>query len=454
MGTINENGGAGGTSAGTQYGPPTYSFRIGKGVPGMTGIYATQGHSSMGNAINNVMGQLQGNPTTLRLVYNYFTDNANPNASTGVMAAVLGKVFRAQVFGPNGQAVGVVAPGSFSAVTGGKYPTAKADPNANNQPPIFDLSGNASAYDPTTNQMYNAYEQVDGVLQQWGLGALAPDLYNKVIQNHWLNQSELLNYVRSTDTYKQAFPGLSEYNQKVGLGQALNENEYQAYSKQIFSMAHQYGLGDFMTQKEIGTLISNGVSFAEAADRMVKGYAAVMNGDPQIKDQLQRLYGVNQGQLLQYYFDTSKGTDLIEKQTVAATAAAYAGEVGLGSLDQTHAEKLASMIRTTGSGSVTAGGGITPGNAYDYSQVKGALNTAARDVALTKPGIGTQDALNAPVTNDQLIGGQLAGYTPQSQIQDQRAVQIAEQKRTAPFQKGGGMSANDQGVYGAGFEKQ
>ena len=445
---------SGGASGNTSNAQVMYSFHIGKGIPNMTGTYFAGGTNSMGAAINSVMGQLQGNPDTLRLVYNYFTDGANPNASPGLQASILAKIFKSEVFGPNGQAVGIVKPGSFSAYTGLKYSKATTNSQANNQPFTIDMSGNGSAYDPTTNQMYNAYEAVDGVLQQWGLGALAPDLYDKVIQNHWLNQSELLDYVRSTDTYKQAFPGLSEYNQKVGLGQALNESEYQQYSKQIFSMAHQYGLGDFMTQQEIGTLISNGVSFAEAADRMVKGYSAVMNGDPQIKDQLQRLYGVNPGQLLQYYFDTSKGTDLIEKQTVAATAAAYAGEVGLGSLDQTHAEKLASMIRTTGSGSVTAGGGITPGNAYDYSQVKGALNTAARDVALTKPGIGTQNALNAPVTNDQLIGGQLAGYTPQSQIQDQRAVQIAEQQRIAPFQKGGGMGSNDQGVYGAGFEKQ
>ena len=98
------------------------------------------------------------------------------------------------------------------------------------------------------------------------------------------------------------------------------------------------------------------------------------------------------------------------------------------------------------------GAGVTGAASDPYSQftlgkAQQALQTAARDVSLTKAAPG---AAAPTVDTNTLIGSQIAGFGGTSQPAAQQAVALAEQAAVAPFEKGGGYSETAKGVTGLG----
>lgn len=328
------------------------------------------------------------------------------------------------------------------------------------QNPLSDLSGlfsgltgSTSYSDPTQMQMYSAYENAYAVLDTWGLGSLADGLYAAVTQNHWINQKELMQWVRTQPAYAEQFPGLAEHNANGYTH--MTEAEYQQNREVYTQQAQQYGLpSTFLTKQEIGKLVAGNVSPAEFSDRLVKGWAAVTKGDPQIQNELRRMYGIGKHDLMQYYFDPKNTVSKLEKQTVAGQVAAYAQETGLHELARHNAEQIARLVKTTGSASSSAGGAISVGAPYDFSQVRTAFTNAARDLPLTRTRLGTNGALNTQTTQNTLIGASLAGAGDKTtQVQKQAKVQKVQQAAMAPFEQGGGAAASDKGIFGAGHER-
>ena len=316
---------------------------------------------------------------------------------------------------------------------------------------VADAQANAlSTSQATASAQVNAFDNIQNYLEQWNLGGLTNKVKQLVTQqgNYLTNQNALLDWVRQQPEYKKAFPGLAEHNDPKNLSNVsehMTEAQYQNYVQTINGLAGQYAFpAGFITPENIGNWVKNNVSAAELEQRMKYGYTAALNADANTKAVLQQQYGLTTGQLAAYMLDPSHALQTIEKQVASATLQGYAKDVGLKGITQQQGEQLANMVNV-GAGSIGSGDITTR-----MSGVQSALLQASRDQPLTAKAPGTA---GTTIDTNQLIGAQLAGFTPESQAADQAAVQRAEQSRVAGFQQGGGFEETQKGVIGAGSAK-
>jgi hypothetical protein len=359
-----------------------------------------------------------------QIVFNHFNIPApgSPGFSTALQDAFRG---------------GVAAGGTLGNIN----PTAIYDPTQ----AVFNNKQAALTNASATSQA-SAYNAVVNYLDQWGLSSLAPMVISQITAagDHVVNTNALLDQIRSTPQYKNAFPGLTERNSSLGPGaEHMTEQQYQNFVAQIQGTAGQYGLPQgFVTKDEIANLVKNNVSASEFDQRVQRGYLAASNADAATKQILQREYGIDQGHLAAYFLDPTKALPVLERQTASAAIQGYAQNVGLSGVGQAGGEQLANMVN------LGTGSGMTDVN---MSNIKNALLTASRDVNLTGAAPGAQ----APTVDTRtLIGSQIAGYGGTNQVEAQTAVQRAEQGRAAPFEKGGGYAETSKGVVGLGSARQ
>jgi hypothetical protein len=254
-----------------------------------------------------------------------------------------------------------------------------------------------------------------------------------------VNQAILLDYVRGTDAYKQAFPGLAQRNAQVNASEHLTESAYQNLISTYRGTSTQYGLPT-LSNAQIASLVQNNISASEFNERVTKGYTAALNADPATRAQLAK-FGVNTSDLAHYYLDPKNSISKIEQTTAAAALSGYSQNVGLKGMTESGARELADRVN------------LGVGSAYGTTSMgtmQQSLLNASRDVQLTAaaPGSGRQT-----VTTDQLIGSQVAGYGGTNQIAEQTQVARAEQSATQQFSKGGGYAESGRGVSGIGSAK-
>lgn len=328
----------------------------------------------------------------------------------------------------------------------------------------------AATIDAKASAQISAYDAVLNTLDSWGMVPVKPtkptsddpaamakytaDLAtwnaDQGIMNHvknmvygsatqQVNQAMLLDYVRGTQAYKNAFPGLAERNAQSDASEHLTESAYQTLISTYRGTAAQYGLPT-ISQAQIATLVQNNISASEFNERVTKGYTAALNADPATRAQLAK-FGVNTSDLASYYLDPKNSLPKIEQATAAAAIAGYSQNVGLKGMSESGARELADRVN------------LGVGSAYgttSMGSMQQSLLNASRDVQLTAAAPGSS---RQTVTTDQLIGSQVAGYGGTSQVAEQVQVARAEQSATQPFSKGGGYAENGKGITGIGSAK-
>lgn len=300
----------------------------------------------------------------------------------------------------------------------------------------------------TATQMVSAFDGVMNTLAQWGLDSnqgLINMVKGLVIKNAnepaLVNQGSVLNILRETDAYKQAFPGLTERNNDPSIAGAehMTENAYMNWMASVQGTATQYGLPK-LTQNEIASLVKGNVSASEFNARVVQGYAAAANADPAVKAQLAN-FGINTSDLAHYYLDPKNSITKLQQQTAAATLAGYSKEIGLQGLSQAGAIELANRVNL-GAASGQSGYGT-----QSMASIQNALLGASKDVALKSNTPGTTPN---NVDTNTIIGAQVAGFQGTNQVEAQTRVMRAEQAKVAPFEQGGGYLETNKGVIGIG----
>jgi hypothetical protein len=285
-------------------------------------------------------------------------------------------------------------------------------------------------------------------------------VYNQNIAPTSQTAREMFQGYAGGKLYDAAFPGLKEYNASpAGQTAPMKLSDYVTYRNQFKNLASTYNLpAGFLNDATLKKLVAGGVSMANLTDRIAKGYAAYESASPAEKQLLAKEYGITPGQAVAYFLDTSPGKvhslNSIKQAMTAAPLELKAQQVGLTDFGKQQAQQLGGLVRSGALGQPSAVG--TP---YDFTQAYNAETAAARDAALTQQRIG--QAPGTRVNTDTLLASQIAGYTGnehvlqgQSQVQAQRATQVAEQAAMAPFQKGGGYEETQKGVIGAGSARQ
>ena len=198
----------------------------------------------------------------------------------------------------------------------------------------------APAFSPNPD----ARNTIKAVLSTYGLESLADVLWGNYTSGlvDINNEQALVYSIRDTDQYKTRFAGNSA-RMKKGLAE-LSPSEYIGLEDSYRQVMQSNGLpsGFYDQNDDFSKLIEGDVSPSELQDRVQQGYAVVAQSDPEVKRQMQTLYGVTEGQLAAYFIDPERTAPLLKQQARAAQIAARSLEQGGIQLTGQFAENLAS----------------------------------------------------------------------------------------------------------------
>jgi len=187
----------------------------------------------------------------------------------------------------------------------------------------------------------SAYEIIAQTLTSYGLNQLSSFVNEMVFQENILDTNILVGRIRQTSEYRQRFAG-NETRRQAGLN-VLSEGEYIQLENVYRQTLRSAGMPrEFYSSPEtFSRLIGGDVSIQEFSQRINQGYQAVREADPQVVEEMRRLYGVDDSQLAAYFLDPQKATPMLLKQAQAAQIAAEGTlQAGLG-VTQQQAEELA-----------------------------------------------------------------------------------------------------------------
>jgi len=160
------------------------------------------------------------------------------------------------------------------------------------------------------------------------------------------------------------------------------------------------------------------------AKRLEVARVAVYETPPQVRAELARLYGLDEGQVMAFLLDPVKALPILEQQFTAAKAGAASRLSGYGLLTQNEAEQV----------------GLSGRN---FDQLAQGFDQLAQSGELFQPIIGEAGA--DMITRDEQLGSQFGGNTAAA-----RRIERTAKRRAAQFAGGGGFSESQAGVTGLG----
>jgi hypothetical protein len=264
-----------------------------------------------------------------------------------------------------------------------------------------------------TSKQKTAYDLMLGILSAYGLASLAPTLSNLVKEE--TDQSVLLYRLRETPEYRDRFPAMEALRQK---GIPFTEGDYFNYEVRARQLESKYDLpSGFLTSKErISNLLTNDVDAEDLTRRVELNYASSLNAPQEVKDSLQRLYGIGQGGVAAFYLDPDNAATYLERVAASTTIAAEGQRQGF-TLDREQAERFASL-------------------GYQQNEARRAFEEAGTLTGLTTGEYG--------VTTQDLIGSAFGDSAAT------RKVEQSQKARTGRFKEAGGAASASGGVSGLG----
>jgi hypothetical protein len=161
-------------------------------------------------------------------------------------------------------------------------------------------------------------------LETYGLGSLADFVWNLITQENITSEYALIERIRETDQYKQRFPAMKMRRDR-NLN-AISEQEYIDLENSYRETMQLAGMprGLFDGPEDFTSLITGDVSPKELQQRVQAGYQAVAQSNPQVINEMKRLYGVDDSMLAAYFLDPERATPMLLRQAQSAQIAAEA----------------------------------------------------------------------------------------------------------------------------------
>ena len=246
-----------------------------------------------------------------------------------------------------------------------------------------------------------------------GLEANIRDLLSRGIED----TEAVLFSLRDTPEFQRRFKA-NIARREAGMAE-LDFATYVGLENSYRETMQAFGLppGFYDDQEDFEKLIEGDVSIAELTNRIRDGFVKVRDADPEVKRQMQELYGVSDTDLAAYFIDPKRARPLMmaqdyRRQATAAQIAARGAEQGGLQLTKEEAESLAAR-------------GITPEEAQAQFAQRGQLRELFQEM-------GGEDVL----TREQKLGATF-GYDVQAQEELRRRAQ----RRVAQFQGGGSFTS-------------
>jgi len=175
----------------------------------------------------------------------------------------------------------------------------------------------------------------------------------------------------------------------------------------------------------LAKMIGNDLSTGEVAARASLAKQAASQANPEIKQQLQSLYGISENQVAAFFLDPELGKETISTVAAgnAATLAASAARSGL-TLTKAQAESLAQKVAPTSEDAINA--------EVIFAETSRTAGLAATSVSGETAGVSAEDVILASTGN----------------VESQAKLEKERQKRLAEYQAASGMAETQKGVVG------
>lgn len=274
----------------------------------------------------------------------------------------------------------------------------------------------------------DARSSMNVVLATYGLSDLSEYVYNEIIVKETVNINNpdaIIFAIREQPAYQKRFSANKE-RVKNGFDE-LDPASYIALEDQYRATLSANGMpvSFYDSKDDFDAMIGGSVSNAELQSRIQDGYRAVQDADPEVKRQMQELYGVSEGDLAAYFIDPNRMKPLLvaadyKRQAQAAKIAARASEL--------------------------AGIQLTGGLAEDLAR-RGTTETEAETgfTAIGKLGeLTTQLGGETALSQEQIVGQQFGTDT-------QAALELEKRRRrrVGEFAGGGGFARTQGETSGA-----
>jgi hypothetical protein len=168
----------------------------------------------------------------------------------------------------------------------------------------------------------DAFLALKTLFNQYGLGSLAGKIYDFVKQGYGADTIGLL--LQDTSEYKTRFSG-NEARRKAGLP-VLNPADYLATESAYRQVLSSSGLpkGFYDNPADFTRWISDDVSPTEIKSRVDLAVSATSQANPQYKEALFQMYGINEADLTAYFLDRKRAEPILKKQAAAGAIGAAA----------------------------------------------------------------------------------------------------------------------------------
>jgi len=212
--------------------------------------------------------------------------------------------------------------------------------------PITPKRGTPSTPNAAAQSTDDAYAFLQGVLKNYGLNGLDSWAWSQLQKGR--SADEILISLYDQPSFKQRFPAIAK-RRELGLA-PISPAEYVAYEKQLHELMNAVGIdqlystkpgtvpnakpGELATtaspfQNLVSLLLGNDVSMNEVATRIEKGFQRVAQSDPLVRQEFQRLFGVQgDAALAAYFLDPKYSAPLLEDRAGQAAIGGAARSFG------------------------------------------------------------------------------------------------------------------------------
>tara|TARA_R110000824_G_scaffold294288_1_gene482625 strand:- start:147 stop:1028 length:882 start_codon:yes stop_codon:yes gene_type:complete len=174
----------------------------------------------------------------------------------------------------------------------------------------------------------DALQIIKDALAGYGLDSLSADAYRFLMEGS--STDSVMIQLKETEQFQERFKGL-EMRRQQGLP-AISPAEYIGLERGYRQAMETAGLpkGFYDSPDDFAQFIGSDVSEAEMRQRVSMASAAVSNINPELKNQLQELYGIgteNDGELVAYFLDPDRGVNVIEQRLQMESAGLSAAAI-------------------------------------------------------------------------------------------------------------------------------
>lgn len=191
---------------------------------------------------------------------------------------------------------------------------------------VYEVSGQYDKLLQGANR--DAFLALKSLFGQYGLGSLAGKIYDFVKQGYGADTIGLL--LQDTKEYKTRFAA-NEARLRAGLP-VLNPAEYLEVEKTYREILSSAGLpkGFYDNPADFQRWIADDVSPTEIKGRVDLAVAATGQANPEYKNALFQMYGINESDLTAYFLDRKRAEPILKKQAAAGAIGAAALRRGFG----------------------------------------------------------------------------------------------------------------------------